>query len=62
MGKSDELTQTHRKKYKINIIIKGKNTENRIKETVKRNRISTYVRKRRTDRKQKECKQDQEES
>ena len=41
---------------------KEKNTENRITETVKRNRISTYVRKRRTDRKQKECKQDQEKS
>ena len=33
-----------------------------MKETVKGNRISTYARKRRTDRKQKECKQDQEES
>ena len=41
MEKSNKLTQTHRKKAKINIIImtrKRKNIENKTKERVKRNR------------------------
>ena len=44
MEKSNELTQTHREKiYDNNNDKKGKDTENRTKETMKGNKSSIYI-------------------